>query len=198
MSLSSSVKDGNETVVDSYEYSTDEAIFDNNSAELFKRNLLNFVRLCDIEKVKDLLESNNDFNINCKNYQGMTGLNLAIEANCEPMVDLLLSQPGIEIGDSLMHAIVDNHYAIVVKLLDILQSVDPERVKMGYDNSNEFPPHLTPLMLAAQCGHFRIISLLLKRGHEITIPHKPQCTCLEVITVIDFYHSLRFYSDNFF
>jgi hypothetical protein len=49
------------------------------------------------------------------------------------MVDLLLSRHGLEIGDSLMYVIRENQYSIVVKLLDILPSENPENVKLGYD-----------------------------------------------------------------
>lgn len=158
----------------------EETSYDEQSMEEMERKFLNLIKTCDISSVKYMLENNSDLDINCKNYQGLTGLNLAIEVNCEEMVDLLLSHSGLEIGDSLMHAIRENHYSIVIKLLDILQSENPESVHLGYKHSTEFPQHLTPLMLAAQCGHFKIIGLLLKRGHIISIPHPSRCLCKEV------------------
>jgi len=136
--------------------------------------------MCDVSEVQKLLENNSGFDLNCKNYQGITGLNLAIEVNCEPMIDLLLSRADLEIGDSLMRAIRHNHYSIVIKLLDIIQVKNPESAKLGNENSTEFPQYLTPIMLAAQCGHHQIISLLLERGHKIPIPHKARCLCKEV------------------
>jgi hypothetical protein len=78
-----------------------------------------------MQSVRDLLENHNNFDLNC---QGMTDLNLAMEANCEKMVDLLLYSHGLEIGDSLMHAIRENQYFITVKLLDILQSENRKNV----------------------------------------------------------------------
>jgi len=148
--------------------------------EELQRKYLNMIKMCDVPAVQKLLENNSDFDLNCKNYQGMTGLNLAIEVNCEPMIDFLLPKPGLEIGDSLMRAIRGNHYPIVIKLLDTLQSRNPESAKFGYEHSTEFPQYLTPIMLAAQCGHYQIISLLLERGHTIPIPHKARCLCKEV------------------
>jgi len=154
--------------------------FHPDDVEELQRKYLNMIKMCDVLGVQTLLENNSGFDLNCKNYQGITGLNLAIEVNCEPMIDLLLSRTGLEIGDSLMRAIRHNHYPIVIKLLDLLQVKSPERVMLGYEHSAEFPQYLTPIMLAAQCGHYQIISLLLERGHTIPIPHKARCLCKEV------------------
>jgi len=148
--------------------------------EELQRKFLNMIKTCEVSAVQELLDKNRGFDINCKNYQGITGLNLAIEVNCEQMIDLLLSWPELEIGDSLMRAIRHNLYPIVIKLLDILQVKSPETVQLGYENSTEFPQYLTPIMLAAQCGHYQIISLLLERGHTIQIPHKARCLCKKV------------------
>lgn len=148
--------------------------------EELQRKYLNMIKMCDVSAVQRLLENNSGFDLNCKNYQGITGLNLAIEVNCEPMIDLLLSWPDLEIGDSLMRAIRHNYYPIVIKLLDIIQVKSPESAELGYEHSTEFPQYLTPIMLAAQCGHHQIISLLLERGHKIPTPHKARCVCKEV------------------
>ncbi|VVC38723.1 Transient receptor ion channel domain,Ankyrin repeat-containing domain,Ankyrin repeat [Cinara cedri] len=164
---------------DQSEYATSDWSTANDSIEI-QRKFMHFIKMCDISSIKNLIESNYDLDLNCKNYQGMTGLNLAVQVDCEQMVDFLLSQPGLETGDALMYAIRENNYSIVVKLLDVLQAKNQEKAQLGYDNSVEFPSHLTPLMLAAQCGHYKIIELLLKRGHTIPTPHEPQCFCKEV------------------
>lgn len=167
-------------------YSSDEYTCDDPLVEDLQKKFLNMIKLCDVSSVTELLENHGDFDFNCKDYQGYTGLTLAIQANCEQMVDLLLSRSGLDIGDSLMHAIRENSYSIVIKLLDILQKQCPESVYIGCENSTEFPAHLTPLVLAAQCGHFKIIRLLLKQGHTIQIPHEPKCLCKEVSVQVDY------------
>jgi len=176
--------DNEETEVTNNSTAEDESFTTNDfhpdEGEELQRKYLNMIKMCDVSAVQKLLENNSGFDLNCKNYQGITGLNLAIEVNCEPMIDLLLSRNDLEIGDSLMRAIRHNHYSIVIKLLDILQVKNPESAELGYEYSTEFPQYLTPIMLAAQCGHHQIISLLLERGHRIPIPHKARCLCKEV------------------
>lgn len=163
--------------------------------EELQKKYFHMIKMREVSAVQKLLDSNSGFDINCKNYQGITGLNMAIEVNSEKMIDLLLSRPELEIGDSLMRAIRNNHYLIVIKLLDILQVKSPETVELGYENSTEFPRYLTPMMLAAQCGHHQIISLLLKRGHTIQMPHKARCLCKKVSVYIFFWkrHVSRIY-----
>lgn len=46
-------------------------------------------------------------------------------------------------------------------------------------DADEFPPHVTPLMLAAQCGQRATIEYLLARGHRVDRPHPPRCGCPE-------------------
>lgn len=167
-----------------YSSSTPSRRPDDDSAEELQRKYLHMIKTGKVSSVRTLLDRNSGrgFDVNCKNYRGTTGLNLAIEVNCEQMIDLLLSQPELEIGDSLMHAIRHNRYATVIKLLDVIRAKSPETVELGSGNSTEFPQYLTPIMLAAQCGHYRIISLLLARGHAIQTPHRAGCLCKKVST----------------
>ncbi len=43
----------------------------------------------------------------------------------------------------------------------------------------QFPPDITPLMLAAQYNRNEIVQILLKNGDRITKPHDFQCKCNE-------------------
>lgn len=51
------------------------------------------VEMCNFQAVQEFMTTNR-VNINKKNYQGITPLHLAIQNNCEPLVDLFLSQKG--------------------------------------------------------------------------------------------------------
>ncbi|XP_050530406.1 short transient receptor potential channel 3-like [Daktulosphaira vitifoliae] len=158
-------------------------------AESLHRKFFDAVRACNVMAVQNLFDKLQTDDrtaittadlINYKNYRGMTALNMAIEADCEPMVDLLLSKPGLIIGDSLLYAIRQDRYTVVVKLLEAFRATVPDLAYEGYDKSTVFPAYLTPLVLAAQCGRYKIIDLLLKQGHIIEIPHEPTCVCKEV------------------
>lgn len=74
-----------------------------------------------------------------------------------------------------------------LKLLDrLLKYTETHGDKMAInvigtedDDSDEFPPSMTALMLAAQCGRYELVEYLLSHGHKIERPHPPRCTCEE-------------------
>lgn len=131
----------------------------------------------DVISVKEFLESNRDININCTNFQGVTALLIAVQSHAEPMVEFLLTQPGIDIGDCVLHAVKDNQPIILIQLLDKLNETAPSLEYVGVTHSSDFPDYVTPLILAAQCGHYEIIKMLIERGHTISKPHPPTCRC---------------------
>lgn len=154
-------------------------------ADKLQRQLFDAIRTRDASTVRALLDGPYDVDVNCKDYRGVTGLNLAIEIGDEPMVDVLLARPGLDVGDSLMYAIRGGRYLVVEKLLNAIVGPDGRPPGCGAQpaqpGSIEFPRHLTPLVLAAQCGHINVIGLLLSRGHTlIETPHEPRCSCKEV------------------
>ncbi|KAJ8913569.1 hypothetical protein NQ315_017120 [Exocentrus adspersus] len=131
----------------------------------------------DVVSTKEYLEANPDLNINCTNFQGVTALLIAVQSHAEPMVEFLLTQPGIDIGDCVLHAVKDNQPNILVQLLDKLNETAPSLEFVGVTHSSDFPDYVTPLILAAQCGHYEIIKMLIERGHTISKPHPPTCRC---------------------
>lgn len=51
------------------------------------------VENCDVAAIESYMVANR-VNLNMKNYQAITPLHLAIQNDCEPLVELLLSQDG--------------------------------------------------------------------------------------------------------
>lgn len=93
------------------------------------------------------------------------------------MVQFLLSQETIDVGDSALHAVRENLSNVLEMILNHLESVAPGLEFAGYTQSSDFADHITPLILAAQCGHYEIIEMLIERGHRINKPHLPNCVC---------------------
>ncbi|KAB0797819.1 hypothetical protein PPYR_08812 [Photinus pyralis] len=144
-----------------------------------EKKFFDMVAYGDVVVVQKYLEENPDFEINCTNFQGISALHVAVQTNNEPMVELLLSQKKIDIGDCLLYAIRENHLKIVELILEKLSQTMHGLEYMGVTHSSDFPDHVTPLILACQCGHYEIIKLLVNRGHQISKPHSPDCLCGE-------------------
>lgn len=142
-----------------------------------EKKFFELVAANEISAVKEFLADNPGFNINCVNFQGVSALHIAVQNASELMVELLLRQREIEIGDCHLHAIRDNLIKILQMLLDKLQETAPGLEFVGVSHSSDFPEYVTPLILAAQCGHFEIIEMLIERGHKISKPHPPSCQC---------------------
>jgi hypothetical protein len=81
---------------------------------------------------------------------------------------------GVQIGDSVLFAITNDTLRLLVKLLDYEENrtdgsdVASDRV---VDESEEFPPSMKPLLLAALCGRYETVDFLLNRGHT----HRSAC-----------------------
>ncbi|KAF5298327.1 hypothetical protein FQR65_LT01105 [Abscondita terminalis] len=144
-----------------------------------EKKFFDLVGYGDVGVVKQFLQENEEFNINCINFQGISALHIAVQNHNEPMVEFLLTQPNIYIGDCILHAVRENQRKILQLLLDKLQEVSPGLEFEGVTHSSDFPDHVTPLILAAQCGHYEIIEMLIGRGHQIIKPHPPDCMCTE-------------------
>lgn len=142
-----------------------------------EKKFFELVHTGSVNAVKAFLMNNPDFNVNCVNFQGVSALHIAVQTGSENMVELLLSQPNIDIGDAVLHAVRENRPKILEMLLEKLNAMSPGLEFVGVTHSSDFPDHITPLILASQCGHYEIIEMLIARGHIIAKPHPPMCRC---------------------
>ncbi|XP_063545793.1 short transient receptor potential channel 4-like, partial [Cydia strobilella] len=145
-------------------------------------NELEFLHLVtddDVPAVRTYCLSHPPLDINCVDFQGTSALHIAVKNRSEAMVEFLLTQPNIEIGDTIMHAVRENTIKILVKLLETRKKICPGLEFVGSTHSPDFPEYITPLMLAAHSGNYEIVALLVNRGHTIPQPHSPNCLCGE-------------------
>ncbi|KAG8238988.1 hypothetical protein J437_LFUL005045, partial [Ladona fulva] len=145
-----------------------------------ERSYFDLVKSNNVDLVETFIKSNPGFNFNCINFEGLTALHIAVMNNDEEMVKCLLKLCKIEVGDCILHAIRSGHLVIINLLLNHLATVSPNLEYFGVPSSPEFSSDITPLILAAHCGQYEIIGLLLERGHRIEPPHHPQCFCKEI------------------
>ncbi|CAH8467611.1 unnamed protein product [Heterobilharzia americana] len=133
------------------------------------------------------LSFSNGVNVNCVNILGRTAIQIAVDNENIELVELLLEQPGIEIGDAILYAIQEGVYRIVEMLIDH-PSITKEMLGTSWttqcigigkreEESHDFSTDISPVMLAAICNQFEILQLLINRGARIEEPHKSSCSC---------------------
>ncbi|KAK4473693.1 hypothetical protein MN116_003039, partial [Schistosoma mekongi] len=133
------------------------------------------------------LSFSNGVDVNCVNMLGRTAIQIAVDNENIELVELLLEQPGIEIGDAILYAIQEGVYRIVEMLIDH-PSITKEMLGTSWttqcigigkreEESHDFSADISPVMLAAICNQFEILQLLINRGARIEEPHKSSCSC---------------------
>ncbi|XP_017796288.1 PREDICTED: short transient receptor potential channel 4-like [Habropoda laboriosa] len=145
-----------------------------------EQHFFEIVAYGNVADVKQFLEGNPNFNVNIVDFQGVTALHIAVHDRNMPMVEYLLSQPDVDPGDTHLHAIRDNEMKITMVILNKLNELSPGLEYASVSQSSDFPDYSTPLAVAAQCGHFEMISFLRKRNHILPRPHPPSCNCEEI------------------
>ena len=144
-------------------------------------------------------------NVNCTNMLGRSAIQIAVDNENVEIVELLLKQNGVKIGDALLYAIREGVFKIVEMLIDH-PSITPEMLGTEWyrskyvgeigdsEESNDYSPDISPVILAAHCNQFEILQLLLMRGAVIDRPHQLSCSCRkcqEKVTEDGLRHSLR-------
>ncbi|CAH1786057.1 unnamed protein product [Owenia fusiformis] len=141
----------------------------------------NLVHNGDVIDVIDFISHQENFDINCQNYQGFTALHIAVNNEDVPMVEYFAQFDEINIGDCVLHAVLIGNCRIMEILLDKLKNTDRSETYLPDDyESTEFSVDMTPLILAAHQQHYECIKVLMKRGHRIEKPHSPKCFCGDV------------------
>lgn len=129
------------------------------------------------------LQGPNPVNVNCTNMLGRSAIQIAVDNENIEIVEVLLKQDGVKIGDAVLYAIREGVYRIVEMLIDhpsISRSMlgsDWSRTKHSGEESNDYSPDISPVILAAHCNQFEILQLLLTRGANIEKPHELSCSC---------------------
>lgn len=139
-------------------------------------------------------------NVNCTNMLGRSAIQIAVDNENVEICELLLKQDGVKIGDALLYAIREGVFRIVEMLIDH-PSITPEMLgnewhksKYSGEESNDYSPDVSPVILAAHCNQFEILQLLLMRGAAIDRPHQLSCSCKrcqEKVNEDSLRHSLR-------
>ncbi|XP_076759027.1 short transient receptor potential channel 5 [Xylocopa sonorina] len=142
-----------------------------------EQHFFELVAYGNVAEVRQFLQKYSNFNINVVDFQGVTALHIAVRDRNTAMVEYLLSQPDIDPGDTHLHAIRDNEMRIAMIILNKLNELSPGLEYAGVTQSTDFPDDTTPLAVAAQYGHFEMITLLRKRHHMLARPHPPSCNC---------------------
>lgn len=132
----------------------------------------------------------NGLNVNCVNMLGRTAIQIAVDNENTELVEVLLEQPGIKIGDALLYAIQEGVYKIVEMLINhpsITKEMLGSSWNLGkyhdFEESHDFSSDISPVILAAICNQFEILQLLINRGAQIDEPHKSMCNCMQCETL---------------
>ncbi|CAH1266726.1 TRPC5 [Branchiostoma lanceolatum] len=122
-------------------------------------------------------------NVNVTNMVGRSALTMAVDNENIEIVELLLGQPDIKIGNALLYAIREGVYRIVEMMVNH-PSITPNMLGEEWCNTIDpgeecfdYSPDISPVILAAQLNQFEILQLLLSQGANISTPHNLTCEC---------------------
>ena len=155
---------------------------------------LNAAYLGDVGIVRQSLEDSveSSLNVNCVDYMGRNALHLAIDSEKLDVIEILLDNLSFNcIEEALLHAISKGATKIVKLIIEhpnFMAGEDKLRRMGGGDaffrleEKSQFPPDITPLILAAHYNNHEIIQMFLSRNHTIEKPHPISCNCQDCVT----------------
>ncbi|XP_016326168.1 short transient receptor potential channel 3-like [Sinocyclocheilus anshuiensis] len=145
-----------------------------------------------IPVVRKMLEESPTLNVNCVDYMGQNGLQLAVGNEHLEVTELLLQRDNLaRVGDALLLAISKGYMRIVEALLGHPSFAGGERLTRSpcelqdddfysYDeDGTRFSPDITPIILAAHCQKYEVVHILLMKGARIERPHDYFCKCAD-------------------
>ncbi|XP_037270713.2 transient-receptor-potential-like protein isoform X1 [Rhipicephalus microplus] len=158
-----------------------EPLKDGHSMDPKERTFLEAAERGDRHTMIRCLSPPEPVNVNCTNILGRSAIQIAVDNENVEIVELLLRQPDVQIGDALLQAIREGAYKIVEMLIDH-PSITAEMLASGWarsqaQESSDYSADISPVILAAHCNQFEILQLLLSRGAGIERPHALSCSC---------------------
>ncbi|XP_037568492.1 transient-receptor-potential-like protein [Dermacentor silvarum] len=158
-----------------------EPLKDGHSMDPKERTFLEAAERGDRHTMIRCLSPPDPVNVNCTNILGRSAIQIAVDNENVEIVELLLRQPDVQIGDALLQAIREGVYKIVEMLIDH-PSITAEMLASGWarsqaQESSDYSADISPVILAAHCNQFEILQLLLSRGAGIERPHALSCSC---------------------
>ncbi|KAL5019007.1 hypothetical protein ScPMuIL_004729 [Solemya velum] len=158
-----------------------------------ERVYLNAASLGDQGVVRQSLEERDmSLNVNCVDYMGRNALHLAIDSEKLDVIEVLLDNLSFNcIEEAVLHAI-SKGATKVVKIMsehpnfmageDKIKRVAGGEAFFRTEEKSQFPPDITPLILAAHYNNHEIIQMCLSRSHRIEKPHLISCKCTDCVT----------------
>ncbi|PAV75537.1 hypothetical protein WR25_21169 [Diploscapter pachys] len=123
-------------------------------------------------------------NVNVLDSMGRSALEIAVDNENTEVVELLLQQPNIRVGNALLCAIREGVYRLVEMQVNH-PSITREMLGDGWSQqldpseaaSAEYSSDISPVILAAQLNQFEILQMLLRKEATIERPHRHSCMC---------------------
>ncbi|XP_033631604.1 transient-receptor-potential-like protein [Asterias rubens] len=150
-----------------------------------ERTFLEAAERGDKATVERCLEQPGPVNVNVTNILGRSALQMVVDNENVEIVELLLKQDKVEIGDALLYAIREGVYKMVEMMVNhpsisrhmLGEGWSSAHFKKGRQESSDYSHDISPVILAAHCNQFEILQLLLTRGATISKPHPCICKC---------------------
>ena len=137
-----------------------------------------------VQRILNLIK---DFNIEITDNLGRSALRLSVENEHLEVVQALLNKAdNAKIKEALLLAIYLGHLNIAELILKHPKYRVFSDKKLGNGNTDsfwqtpssddaQFPPDITPLILAAQYNRTEVVQILLMQGDRIAKPHHFDC-----------------------